>query len=55
MENSEQNKRKYTSEDLKRLQSLTLDEKIQLSKARIIEFAEKMDNKIYVYRDSTLR
>lgn len=39
---------KYTNKDLKEMQSWDLSRKIQVSKARIIEFSEKLDNKIYV-------
>ena len=49
---------KYTNDDLKRLQSLSLAEKIQISKARIIEFANRFDNQIYISfsggKDSTV-
>ena len=40
---------KYTSEDLKRLQSYPLWRKIQITQSRILEFAKEFDNKIYVY------
>jgi len=39
---------KHTAEQLKEMQSWSLSKKIQVSKARIIEFAEAFDNKIYV-------
>lgn len=42
-----ENKSKYTNNDLKIMQSWDLQHKIQVSKARIIEFSEKFDNKIY--------
>lgn len=50
--------KKFTSEDLKAMQSWDLQHKIQVSKARIIEFVEKFDDKIYVSfsggKDSTV-
>lgn len=53
-----ENKSKYTNNDLKIMQSWDLQHKIQVSKARIIEFSEKFDNKIYVSfsggKDSTV-
>ena len=42
------NQNKYTNEELKRLQSLPLEDKISISKTRIIEFIQEFDNKIYV-------
>lgn len=49
---------KFSNDDLKEMQSWDLSRKIQVSKARIIEFAEKFDNKIYVSfsggKDSTV-
>lgn len=39
---------KYTINYLKEMQKWDLDHKIQVSKARIIEFAERFNNKIYV-------
>lgn len=49
---------KYTSEDLKRLQSYPLWRKIQITKSRILEFAKEFDNQIYVSlsggKDSTV-
>ena len=41
------NNRLFTEEDLRKMQSWDLNTKIQVSKARIIEFSEKIDNKIY--------
>lgn len=53
-----ENKSKYTNNDLKIMQSWDLQHKIQVSKARIIEFAEKFDGKIYISfsggKDSTV-
>ena len=40
---------KYTSEDLKRLQSYPLWRKIQITKSRILEFQREFDNKTYIY------
>ena len=58
MWNMSENKSKYTNNDLKIMQSWDLQHKIQVSKARIIEFSEKFDNKIYVSfsggKDSTV-
>lgn len=52
------NKQKFTNEELKRLQSLPLDEKIAVSLTRIAEFQEKMDHKTYISfsggKDSTV-
>ena len=49
---------KYTSEDLKKMQALSLDEKIQIAKARIAEWHTKNDGKVYVSfsggKDSTV-
>lgn len=42
------NNKKYTNKDLKEMQEWDLTRKIQVSKARIIEFSEKFNNKIYV-------
>ena len=39
---------KYTSKDLKIMQSWPLERKIQVTLTKIIEFCEKFDNKIYV-------
>lgn len=54
----EEKQKKFTSEDLKAMQSWDLSHKIQVSKARIIEFVEKFDDKIYVSfsggKDSTV-
>lgn len=54
----EEKEKKFTSEDLKAMQSWDLQHKIQVSKARIIEFVEKFDDKIYVSfsggKDSTV-
>ena len=48
----------HTKEDLKELQSKSLDEKIQISTARIIEWYEHWDGKVYVSfsggKDSTV-
>ena len=38
---------KYTSQDLKIMQSWPLERKIQVTLTKIIEFCEKFDNKIY--------
>lgn len=48
MVNSDKTVAKFSNDDLKEMQNWDLDRKIQVSKARIIEFAEKFDNKIYV-------
>ena len=48
MVNSDKTVAKFSNDDLKEMQNWDLDHKIQVSKARIIEFAEKFDNKIYV-------
>lgn len=45
MENA---KRKYTIEDLKRMQSWDLDTKIAASLSKITEFNEKYANKTYI-------
>ena len=51
---------KYTSEQLKHLQSLTLDQKIEIAESRILEFVHKMggSNKVYISfsggKDSTV-
>lgn len=39
---------KYTNQDLKDMQSWSLERKIRVSQTRIIEFYNKFDNKIYV-------
>lgn len=39
---------KHTSEELKEMQSWELDKKIQVTKARIIEWYEKNDGKVYI-------
>ena len=39
---------KYTSEDLKKMQALNLEEKVQITKARIAEWYTKNDGKVYV-------
>ena len=48
----------HTKEDLKELQSKSLEEKIQISTARIIEWYEHWDGKVYVSfsggKDSTV-
>ena len=38
----------HTKEDLKELQSKSLEEKIQISTARIIEWYEHWDGKVYI-------
>lgn len=38
----------HTKEDLKELQSKSLEEKVQISLARIIEWHEHWDGKVYV-------
>lgn len=43
-----ENGHKYTSEDLKIMQNWPLERKIQVTQAKILEFCEKFDNKIYV-------
>lgn len=48
MVNSDKTVAKFSNDDLNEMQNWDLDRKIQVSKARIIEFAEKFDNKIYV-------
>lgn len=45
---------KHTKDELKEMQMWDLDRKIQVSKARIIEFATKFENKIYVLSSSYL-
>lgn len=49
---------KHTNEDLKKLQALSLEEKIQITKARIIEWYEAFDGQVYVSfsggKDSTV-
>lgn len=49
---------KYTAEDLKTMQSWSLQRKIQVTQARIIEWYEKNDGKVYVSfsggKDSTV-
>lgn len=49
---------KHTREELKRLQSLPLDMKIEIAEARILEFYHKMNGKVYVSfsggKDSTV-
>lgn len=49
---------KHTSEELKEMQSWELDKKIQVTKARIIEWYEKNDGKVYISfsggKDSTV-
>lgn len=58
MVNSDKTVAKFSNDDLNEMQNWDLDRKIQVSKARIIEFAEKFDNKIYVSfsggKDSTV-
>lgn len=48
----------YTNEDLKNMQSMSLEDKIQVTKARIIEWYIKNDGKIYISfsggKDSTV-
>lgn len=48
----------YTNEDLKRMQAWPLEKKVQVSQAKVLEFAEKLDNQIYVSfsggKDSTV-
>ena len=39
---------KYTNQDLKDMQSWSLERKIRVSQTRIIEFCRKYDDKIYV-------
>lgn len=39
---------KYTPEDLKIMQNWSLERKIQVTQAKILEFCTKFDNKIYV-------
>ena len=39
--------KKYTDEDLKTMQSWSLERKIMVTQTRIMEFAQKFDNKIY--------
>ncbi len=45
---------KFSNDDLKEMQGWDLSRKIQTSKAKIIEFAEKFDDKIYVLFVSNL-
>lgn len=49
---------KHTNEDLKKLQALSLEEKIQITKARIIEWYEAFNGQVYVSfsggKDSTV-
>ena len=49
---------KFTNDDLKKLQALSLEEKIQISKARIIEWYEAYNGQVYVSfsggKDSTV-
>lgn len=49
---------KFTNDDLKKLQALNLEEKIQISKARIIEWYEAYNGQVYVSfsggKDSTV-
>ena len=49
---------KYTSEDLKIMQSWPLERKIQVTQTRIIEWYQKNDGKVYVSfsggKDSTV-
>lgn len=49
---------KFTNDDLKKLQALSLEEKIQISKARIIEWYEACNGQVYVSfsggKDSTV-
>ena len=56
--NSNSFKNKYTVEDLKKMQSWTLDKKIQVTKARIIEWYERNSGKVYISlsggKDSTV-
>lgn len=47
-EKSSKKQAKYTSEDLKRLQSYPLWRKIQITKSRILEFQREFDNKTYI-------
>lgn len=48
MNENNKKKAKYTNQDLIELQKLSLDDKIALSKTRILEFYRKFPNKIYV-------
>lgn len=48
-EKSSKKQAKYTSEDLKMLQSYPLWRKIQITKSRILEFQREFDNKTYIY------
>lgn len=38
----------YTNEDLKVMQAWPLEKKVQVSQAKVLEFAEKLDDQIYV-------
>lgn len=53
-----EDQRKYTSADLKEMQSWPLERKIQVSQAKILEFGLKLDKQIYVSfsggKDSTV-
>lgn len=48
----------YTSEDLEKMQSFSLERKIQIAQTRIIEFYTKLDGKVYISfsggKDSTV-
>lgn len=39
---------KHTTEELRELQNKSLEEKIQISTARIIEWYERWDGKVYI-------
>lgn len=45
---------KYTNEELKKLQSMNLEDKIALSLTRIAEFYNRFSNKISILSDSLL-
>jgi len=42
------NDKRLTADDLKAMQEYPLWQKIQVSQARIMEFANKFDNQIYI-------
>lgn len=46
--NLELRAKEHTNEELKRLQNLSLDEKISISLAKILEFNSKFPDKTYI-------
>lgn len=48
MEENKKNEAKYTNEDLKIMQSWSLERKIAVTQTRIIEFCKKFGDKTYI-------